>query len=287
MNAIGIMQGRLLPSEDGRIQCFPSRGWREEFPRAGALGLDSIEWIYEAYGAERNPVTSADGVVEMRALVSRWSVRVASLCGDVLMDYPLFRVTTDAARYAAGWVPWLLSRCRAAGIERLVLPFVGRNEMRTQDELDQAVVLLRGWAKEAEQQDVELHLESSLDPERFVWLLDQLPLRFVKITYDIGNSVQFRFDAREEFDAYDDRIGSVHIKDSRRSGETVPLGEGDAAFGFCFARLRQIGYQGPYILQAARVPGESEMTTIKRYMDFVKMHLEQPVGAQSGSEVGR
>lgn len=76
MNPIGIMQGRLLPSEDGRIQCFPATGWREEFPRAAALGLDTIEWIYEAHGAETNPILSEAGVDEVRALTASWGVAV-------------------------------------------------------------------------------------------------------------------------------------------------------------------------------------------------------------------
>jgi hexulose-6-phosphate isomerase len=267
------MQGRLVPSEDGRIQCFPSRRWRDEFPRAVTLGFDAIEWIYESHGGEANPIVSAEGVAEILDLSARWGVVVGSLCADILMDEPVFRVPRSAAARAAARVPWLLERCRAAGLERLVLPFVGQNEIRSAEELEQAAELLGGWADEARRRSVELHLETALDAKRFVWLLDRLGDDTVKVTYDIGNSLQFGFDAREELAAYGHRVGSVHVKDSKRGGTTVPLGEGDADFGFCFRALAGAGYRGPIILQAARVPGEDEMITLRRYLVFVRQEL--------------
>ena len=33
--AISIMQGRLVPPIDGRIQTFPRERWRDEFARGG------------------------------------------------------------------------------------------------------------------------------------------------------------------------------------------------------------------------------------------------------------
>ena len=44
LERIGFMQGRLSAMVDGKIQAFPWSEWREEFPRAHALGLSRIEW---------------------------------------------------------------------------------------------------------------------------------------------------------------------------------------------------------------------------------------------------
>src|SRR5207247_2054984 len=66
--AIAIMQGRLLPSSDGRIQCFPRERWRDEFALAWAAGLTAIEWIYDLQGADVNPIASDDGLSLMKAL---------------------------------------------------------------------------------------------------------------------------------------------------------------------------------------------------------------------------
>ena len=64
---IGIMQGRLSPPEDGRIQSFPKRSWRKEFSRAQKAGLASIEWIYEAETEAHNPLGSDHGIEEVQA----------------------------------------------------------------------------------------------------------------------------------------------------------------------------------------------------------------------------
>ena len=56
----------------------------------------------------------------------------------------------------------------------------------------------------------------------------------VKVNYDTGNSSGLGFIAKDEFAAYGDRIGSIHIKDRLRKPDggvaTKPLGEGSADF---------------------------------------------------------
>ena len=47
LERIGFMQGRLSAMVDGKIQAFPWNEWREEFPRAQALGLTRIEWTID------------------------------------------------------------------------------------------------------------------------------------------------------------------------------------------------------------------------------------------------
>lgn len=88
MQRIAIMQGRLLPPQDGRFQCFPRDCWREEFPRAAAAGLNAIEWIYDLHGADVNPLGSDSGIEEMQALARQHKIDVVSVCADYFMDRP-------------------------------------------------------------------------------------------------------------------------------------------------------------------------------------------------------
>src|SRR5215475_355114 len=97
MQRIAIMQGRLLPPKDGRIQCFPQDCWREEFPRAVAAGLDAIEWIYDLPGADVNPLGSDSGIEEMQALVRQHKVEVVSVCADYFIDRPF--ITASSAEF--------------------------------------------------------------------------------------------------------------------------------------------------------------------------------------------
>ena len=226
---IGIMQGRLLPPEPGHFQAFPRTRWREESALAAAAGLQSIEWIYDVYGEDVNPITTGESIPP----------EVVSLCADYFMEHPL----------STGKLQWLLERCRLAGIERLVLPFVDASHIQDPDPI---IEILRETAS-----SVEIHLETDLAPRPFASLLDRLPNPLIKVNYDSGNSASLGYSPVEEFAAYGERVGSVHIKDRVLNGGTVPLGRGVADFAALFRSLKRVHYQGDFILQTAReAPGE-------------------------------
>ena len=84
---IAIMQGRLVPPIDGRIQCFPRERWRDEFALAAAAGLDAIEWIYDVYGADVQPHRRRRRARSRCDVLSTQNgVMVRSLCADYFME---------------------------------------------------------------------------------------------------------------------------------------------------------------------------------------------------------
>jgi hexulose-6-phosphate isomerase len=78
--------------------------------------------------------------------------------------------------------------------------------------------------------------------------------------YDSGNSSSLGYQPTEEFAAYGNRVGSVHIKDRVKGGGPVPLGNGDANFQELFECLRKVNYNRDYILQVARETPGNEVT---------------------------
>ena len=282
MARIAIMQGRLLPPEGGRFQSFPRDGWRSEFPLAADAGLDAIEWIYDEFGEDVNPLASDDGIREMKDLAERHGVGVFSVCADYFMDRPFLRVTGHERARAIDRLRWLLERCSSAGITRAVLPFVDQSRIETDDEVTRVVEILGDVLPHAERQGVELHLETALAPDQFAALLARLPHAYLKVNYDSGNSASLGYDPRHELAAYGSRIGSVHIKDRVRGGGTVPLGEGDADLTAVFDALSDLGYPGDYVLQAARGESNGEVALAKTNLAFVVEHLQR-----SGRPAGR
>jgi L-ribulose-5-phosphate 3-epimerase len=250
--AIGIMQGRLGSPTAGRFQCFPREGWATEFGRAAAAGLDTIEWIYDAHGADVNPLATDPGIGEMNALSADHGVAVKSLCADIFLDRPLLRARPSEREELLVTLRWLIGRCRAAGIRHLVLPFVDASRIQDDADADEVVVMLGPALDVAGAEGVEVHLETGLAPSSFARLLGRLPHPMLKANYDSGNSSSLGYAPREEFAAYGPRVGSVHIKDRVRGGGTVPLGLGDADFEGLFKSLAAVGYAGDYILQVAR-----------------------------------
>lgn len=283
MARIGIMQGRLIPPEAGRFQAFPRERWANEFALAADAGLASIEWIYDLYGADVNPLASDTGVRSMLELSQRYSIELLSVCADYFMDKPLVRMVDAEIDAQLGTLSWLLHRCQLIGAYRVVLPFVDASRIETDAEMDSVVAVIKRVLPVAEALGIELHLETSLPPPQFAMLLEHLPHPLVKVNYDSGNSSSLGYHPDDEFAAYGERIGSVHIKDRVRDGGTVPLGTGDADFPALFEGLRQIGYTREYILQVARSTSGDEVAWTRQNREFVQRYLAMPesVGEQA------
>lgn len=249
---LGIMQGRLVPPEPGRFQSFPRQRWRDEFALAAAAGLDTIEWIYDAYGEDVNPLSTDAGLTELQALSSAHGIGVESVCADWFMDFPLLRVDPPEAGIRWKRLGWLIERCAEANIKRIVLPFVDVSAIQSSTDREEIIAGVGALSDLLDRVDVELHLETSLGPESFASLLSAIGHSHVKVNYDSGNSASLGFKPADEFAHYGRSVGSVHIKDRVLNGATVPLGEGDADFTTLFSVLDVVGYHGDFILQVAR-----------------------------------
>ena len=163
----------------------------------------------------------------------------------------------------------------------IVIPFVDNSRIESPDEEAQVVSILRTILPAAESNGVELHLETSLPPQTFASLLGRCPHPLVRANYDSGNSASLGYNVSEEFVAYGHRIGSVHIKDRKLGGGTVPLGTGNADLPGLFRSLAALGYNGDYVLQIARSnPGE-ELPWIAKNLSWVQTQIETATRLQS------
>lgn len=272
------MQGRLVPPVNGRLQCFPAGRWMDEFSLAAAAGLEAVEWIYDAPGALQNPLPSDVDRVRIGELASENGVRVLSVCADYFMDRPLLRGAVVDRAEALTHLRSLLSWAQSADIERIVLPFVDQSAIDREEDFEDAVTTLKSLLGDLKRTGIELHLETSLPPRRFSEMLSELPQPFFRVNYDSGNSASLGFRPREEFAAYGDRIGSVHIKDRVRGGGSVTLGTGDTDFDAVFGGLRDLGYSGHFVLQAARGESGQEVEWARRNREFVQLGWARSMG---------
>jgi hexulose-6-phosphate isomerase len=272
----GIMQGRLSPPEDGRFQSFPRNSWRKEFSRARDAGLSYIEWIYDEYGASTNPIASEEGVAEMNALRQEYGVQTPAICGDWLMDYPLIRCSEEQRAQRERVLHDLLRWGKEIGASRTVLPFVDASSIQTEEEKAVVLGVLTRALPLSEQAGVEMHLEADFNPDDFAAFLALIPHPNVKVNYDTGNSSGLGYIASEEFAAYGNRIGSIHIKDRLRLPDgkvaTKPLGEGSADFDDVFLSIRKIGYSGGFTLQVARGKDGDEVNWIQQQLAFLRRY---------------
>jgi L-ribulose-5-phosphate 3-epimerase len=266
---VAIMQGRLVPPVDGRIQCFPRERWREEFALAAAADIDAIEWIFDVTGLDVNPVTTDAGLQELTELTAQTGVAIRSVCADYFMERPLLRADDQEIDDRLETLSWLLRRSALLSAKRVVVPFVDASQIDSEDELAFVALALARVLSVLDETGVELHLETSLAPETFADLLARLPHPSVKVNYDSGNSAFLGYGPRDEFAAYGARVGSVHIKDRLRGGSTVPLGSGDADFEALFGCLDAVAYTGDFVLQVARGVDGDEVSWARHNRAFL------------------
>jgi L-ribulose-5-phosphate 3-epimerase len=274
----GIMQGRLVPPDAGRFQSFPRERWRDEFPNAVAAGIDYIEWIVDAYGLGVNPIFTATGLQEFNTLKQQHNIATPAICADWFMDYPFLRCSPIERREREQFLHQLLPIAQQIGADHIVLPFVDISRIETEADKQIIVDIITTAAPIAQSHGVELHLETDLGPADFAELLARIPHPYVKANYDSGNSSGLGYIATEEFAAYGNRIGSIHIKDRRSKFAggiaTMPLGQGSADLPSVFACMKQIGYDRPITLQVARGEDGDEVNWIRQQLAFIHQYWQ-------------
>ena len=249
---IGVMQGRLLPKYQGRYQAHPIGYWEDEFEIAASLGVDLIEFILDYNDYEENPLMSASGCKKIKDIVNQSGVKVKTVCADYFMDAPLHSTDLNVATLSAAVLRELIINSRTIGVTDIVLPLVDHSSVRDLESQDLFIRAIEPFFSYLDEQNMNLNLETDLDPTAFKNLLNQIDSDRVTVNYDTGNSAGLGYDSEQEFAAYGDRITDIHIKDRVMNGFSVCLGQGSADFTKIFKCVQNYGYSGPFIMQAFR-----------------------------------
>ena len=271
-NEIGIMQGRLSPRIDGKIQAYPASTWQKEFEIAQEIGYAAIEWIIEK-PVETNALMTDSGKAEIKKIIASTGVRIDYVCADIFMQQPLVRMTKDTKSQNKEYLSAILKNAKEVGAIGVEIPFVDNSSIKSENEKLEFIDVMQDAFKLAKDLDLKLSLETDLPPIEFRELLESIDLDHVQANYDIGNSASLGFDPREELEAYGLKILNVHVKDRKLGSTTVPLGTGNANINFVLQKLQEIGYRGGLTMQAAR--GENDVETAKEQLKYVRTLLNK------------
>lgn len=270
---IGIMQGRLSPPINGKIQAFPWDNWKNEFEIAARIGFDHIEFIFESANYTEHPVFTKEGQKKIKLLSRTTGINVNYVCADYFMEIPFIRVTKEVRKNNIQILTRLIEHCSQIGIKGIEIPFVDNSRIETEDEMEIVIECLDECLPVAESYNVRLGLETSLSPNNFKRLLEKIDHPYIEANYDTGNSSSLGYDTQEEILTLGKWIRNIHIKDRIFKGGTVPLGEGDVDFDLFFKTLSTISYKGSFVLQTARGENDTEVAT--KYLKFVKQYIQK------------
>jgi hexulose-6-phosphate isomerase len=269
-NEIGIMQGRLSPRIDGKIQAYPANTWQKEFEIAQEIGYAAIEWIVEN-PVEINALMTESGKAEIKKVIASTGVRIDYVCADIFMQQPLVRMTKDTKSQNKEYLAMILKNAKEVGAIGVEIPFVDNSSIKNEIEKQEFIDAMQEAFQLANDLDLKISLETDLPPIVFQELLENIGLDYIQANYDIGNSASLGFDPKEELEAYGLKILNVHVKDRKLGSTTVPLGTGNANIKYVFQKLQEIGYSGGLTMQAAR--GENDIETAKAQLKYVRTLL--------------
>lgn len=261
MHKIGIMQGRLVPMVDGRIQAFPRDDWEREFPIAAEIGYDTIELTIEMASYDSHPIRDDAGRDRLRSLTRETGVGLAGLCCDVFMERPMTSSDTAVRQQAADMMATLVRDGAALGLPMIEVPVMGDNSLRDAAGRDQARRLLEDSLPLAETEGIDIILESDLPPRDLLEFIDGFSHPRLGINYDSGNSTWLGYDPDDELPLYLRHVRNIHIKDCTPKDYSLPLGQGATEFDKVFGHLAAANYTGDFVLQAARQDDDVQAAT--------------------------
>jgi L-ribulose-5-phosphate 3-epimerase len=268
MNGIGIMQGRLLPKYNGRYQAHPIGYWHKEFSVAADLKLDCIEFIFDFNDFELNPLFTKSGINKIRDQIDQTGIGVNSVCADYLMEAPIHSDNSSIVTSSQNIIINLLHNLALLEVRDLVIPCVDQSSLSDQNKLEKFINNIKPIIEVADKYNINLSLETDLNPELFSQLLNLLPHKNVTVNYDTGNSASLGYDPLEEFKYYGHRISDIHIKDRKLNSGSVILGTGDVDFSKFFKALDTISYTSPFIMQVYR--DDEGVEIFKKQLDFFR-----------------
>ena len=246
---IGVMQGRLSPRPENRLQAFPHQSWPEEFAYAKRLGFSYLEWIYEAERARENPIASSAGRMAIRACASASGLPVGSVCADYFMIHRLAGGTAESRADNAAALSELVRWTRELGATRILLPLLETSAVDTPEQKREVTESIRRVCPALEAYDVTLGLEMEIPGHEYAALIHGIGHHKVRAYYDTGNSTAQGLDIAADILPLLPVLEAVHLKDRMVGGTSRPFGRGAANFPGFFAALERAGYRGDFLTQ--------------------------------------
>ncbi len=220
------------------------RGSVEAMLLAKELGLDGVE------------VSVAPGVGEpglrdpakQKAYLDACKEHGVAVC-SLALGSTFNRMPLKSEPKCAIWLVDAIPIIKNMGATNMLLAFFGRGELKMdeKDDIQRVVDVLKECGPRAQQAGVILGLENTLSAEDNMRLLEMVDHPSVRVYYDPKNSAGRGRDVPEEIRTLKDLICQVHVK----NGPKLLSEKVDLDFPACAEALKEIGYDGWYVLETS------------------------------------
>jgi len=199
--------------------------------------------------------------------VNRTGVQIASLAIGQLNEIP-YKSDPRAEKY----LDQSVDIAAAMGVKIILVPFFGKGDLRNDSKGTKVVIgRLKKLAPKAEKAGVILAIESMLSAEDHVKILDAVGSPAVRIYYDVGNSQEAGYDIFKEIRWLGKKICEFHAKDQKDL-----YGKGSMDFIAVRKAMKDIGYNGWFVLEGAKLPLGVEKS-MRFDLEYLRTVFEGPV----------
>ena len=261
----GIVQGRLTQSPKGAIQYFP-KNWEDEFLIASKLGLDNIELIADRQYNESNPLWSSKGNEKLKEVSKQHSIKINTICNDHVINYSLLNIEILNQNLE------LIKIAKKLNCNKYILPLFEKSELNISNHkkfLDHISII----AKACEISKITLCLETILEGNDLLFVLNKLKSKSIKIVFDTGNRIAHGHKIFDDILILKDKIEHIHLKDKNMQNENVIMGTGMVNFLEVFRALKEINFKKTFTFETRR--GIDPISTCKFNINLMNfLYLE-------------
>lgn len=259
---------RALADDDQRLfkigACDWSLGCRDQLSAlnvAQQIGLDGVQVSFGDEQAEYD-LRKADVRRKYAESCRQFDVEIASLAMGILNSRP-YASDPDAER----WVSDCVDVMKKMNQHVVLLAFFGDGDIKGDTKAQQEVIRrLKKVAPRAEQAGVILGIESWLNADDHLRILDQVGSPAVKVYYDVANMQKQGYDIYQEIR----QLGRENICEVHAKENGFLLGQGKVDFAKVKAALDDIGWSGWLIIEGATVPGQSITQCYRHNLQFLQ-----------------
>ena len=235
--------------------------FEQTFAEAKRIGFDGVE-ICIGGDYREHKLWSAEGIAEIQKLSADADIEVPSLSPGGFTSYTFAHPDENKREEGKAMLKHLLETCPQIGAEAILVPFFGNGKINPEDIISPIFIGgIKEVAEVAESHKVYLALESTLNADDHLRILEQVKSPYVKVYYDMGNATGFGYNAAEEIKRLGSEIVVIHVKDT--SGN---LGEGKVNFAAVGEAIREIKYDGYLVLETPS--GDDASASASRNLSF-------------------
>ena len=236
----------------------------ESFAAAAQAGFDGVEVCIGGDYAE-SLLWSEGGPAQVKAAADAAGVAVSSLSPGIFARLHPLADKPDQRAEGERMLGQTIDLCGPLATTDILVPMFPRDFRDWDDgQWDTFASGLRRLADRAESAGVCLALETTMDADTLVALLDRIGSPACGVYYDTANTTSFGYDAPAELRQLGDRVAMIHVKDT----DQQHLGDGRVPFDDVRAAIAQIGYDGWLVLETPR--GDDPVESATRNLAFTR-----------------